>query len=41
MTIIDSAQADVIREKQRDRVISSRLVLSWKETDTVYKAKAR
>ena len=36
MTIIDSTQADVIREKQRERVISNRL-----ETDTGYKAKAR
>ena len=34
-------QADVIREKHRERVISSRLVLRWKETDTGYKAKAR
>ena len=34
-------QADVIREKHRERVISSRLVLHWKETDTGYKAKAR
>ena len=41
MTIIDSVQADVIREKHRERVISSRLVLRWKETDTGYKAKAR
>ena len=41
MTIIDSTQADVIREKHSERVISSRLVLRWKETDTVYKAKAR
>ena len=39
MTIIDSTQADVIREN-RERVISSRLVLRWKETDTGYKAKA-
>ena len=39
--IIDPTQADVIREKQRDRVISSRLVLRWKETDIGYKAKAR
>ena len=39
--IIDSTQADVIREKQSERVISSRLVLRWKETDTGYKAKAR
>ena len=30
-----------MREKQRERVISSRLVLRWKETDTEYKAKAR
>ena len=37
----DSTQADVIREKQRERVISSCLVLRWKETDTGYKAKAR
>ena len=35
------AQADVIRAKQRDQVISSRLVLRWKETDTAHKAKAR
>ena len=41
VTIIDSTQADVIREKQRERVISSRLVLRWKETDTGYRAKAR
>ena len=41
MTIIDSVQADVTREKQRERVISSRLVLRRKETDTGYKAKAR
>ena len=31
----------MIREKHRERVISSRLVLRWTETDTVYKAKAR
>ena len=36
VTIIDSTQANVIREKQRDRVISSRLVLRWEETDTGY-----
>ena len=41
VTIIDSTKADVIREEQRDQVISSRLVLRWKETDTSYKAKAR
>ena len=41
MTIIDSTQADVIREKHSERVISSRFVLRWKETDTGYKAKAR
>ena len=41
MTIIDSTQADVMREKHSERVISSRLVLRWKETDTGYKAKAR
>ena len=41
VTIMDSTQADVIREKQRQWVISSRLVLRWKETDTGYKAKAR
>ena len=41
MTIIDSRQADVIREKHREQIISSRLVLRWKETDTGYKAKAR
>ena len=41
VTIIDSTQADVIREKHRERVISSQLVLRWKETDTGYKAKAR
>ena len=41
VTIIDPTQADVIREKQRDRVICSRLVMRWKETDTGYKAKAR
>ena len=40
-TITDSTQAGVIREKQRDRMISSRLVLHWKETDTGYKADAR
>ena len=34
VTIIDSTQADVIREKHSERVISSRLVLRWKETDT-------
>ena len=41
MTIIGSTQADVIREKHSERVISSRLVLRWKETDTIYKSKAR
>ena len=41
VTIIDPTQAAVIREKQRERVIFSRLVLRWKETDTGYKAKAR
>ena len=41
VTIIDSTQADVIREKHSERVISSRLVLRWKETDSGYKAKAR
>ena len=41
VTIIDSSQANVLREKQRDGVISSRLVLHWEETDTCYKAKAR
>ena len=41
MTIIDSTQADVIREKHRERVISFRLVLRWKETDTGCKVKAR
>ena len=41
MTIIDSTQADVFREKHSERVISSRLVLRWKETDIGYKAKAR
>ena len=35
VTIIDSTQADVIRENQRERVIS------WKETDTGYMANAR
>ena len=40
VTIIDSTQANVIREKQRDRLISCRFVLRWKETDTGYKAKA-
>ena len=39
--IIDPTQACVIREKQCDRVVSSRLVLRWKETDAGYKAKAR
>ena len=38
---MDPTQADVIREKHRERVISSRLVLRWKETDIGYKAKAR
>ena len=38
---MDPAQAVVIREEQRDRELSSRLVLRWKETDTGYKAKAR
>ena len=33
VTIIDSVQADVIRDKHRERVISSRLVLRWKEGD--------
>ena len=41
VTIINSTQADVIREEHHERVISSRLVLRWKETDTGYKAKAR
>ena len=41
VTVIDPAQADVIREKHIERAISSRLVLRWKETDTGYKAKAR
>ena len=41
VTIIDPTQADVVREKRRDRVICSRLVVRWKETDTGYKAKAR
>ena len=41
VTVIDSVQTDVIREKHRERVISSRLVLRWKETDTGYKAQAR
>ena len=41
VTIIDSMQADVTREKHSERVISSRLVLRWKLTDTGYKAKAR
>ena len=41
VTIVDSTQAAVIREKHSERVISSRLVLRWKETDTGYKAKAR
>ena len=41
VTIIDSTQADVIREKHSERVISSRLVFRWKETDTGYKAKAK
>ena len=36
VTIIDSAHADVIREKHSERVISSHLVLRWKETDTGY-----
>ena len=41
VTIRDSTQAEAIREKQSERVISSRLVLRWKETDAGYKAKAR
>ena len=41
VTITDSTQADVIREKHSETVISSRLVLRWKETDTGYKAKAK
>ena len=40
MTIIDPTQAGLTRENQRKRVISSRLVLRWKETDTGHKAKA-
>ena len=40
-TIIDHPQADVNREKHRERVISSGLVLRWKETDAGYRAKAR
>ena len=40
VTIIDSTQADVFRERQqRDRVISSRVVLRWKETDIGHKAR--
>ena len=39
VTIIDPTQADVIREKQRERTISSRLVLRWNETDTVHGSK--
>ena len=39
VTIIDSAQADVIREKHSETVISSRLVLRWRETDTGFKAR--
>ena len=38
---ISRVQADVIRDKHRERVISSRIVLRWKETDTGYKGKAR
>ena len=34
VTITDFTQADVIKEKHSERVISSRLVLPWKETDT-------
>ena len=34
VTIIDSVQADVKRDKRGERVVSSRLVLRWKETDT-------
>ena len=41
VTTIDSTQPDVIREKHRERVISSRLVLRWKETDTGHMANAR
>ena len=39
--IIDHPQADVNREKHRERVISSGIVLRWKETDAGYRAKAR
>ena len=41
VTIIDPTQAGVIREKQGDRVISSRFDLRWRHTDAGYKAKAR
>ena len=41
VTIVDSVQAEVIRGKHRERVISSRFVLRWKETDTGWKAKVR
>ena len=41
VAFIYSTQADVIREKHSESVISFRLVLRWKETDTGYKAKAR
>ena len=41
VTIKDSKQTDLIREKQRELVISSRHAVRWQETDTGYKAKAR
>ena len=41
VTIINPTQAERNKENQRERVISSRLVQRWKETDTGYKAKAR
>ena len=36
-----SRRADVIREKHRERVTSSRLLLRWKKTDTGWKAKGQ
>ena len=41
VTITDPTQADVIGEKQRERMSFSRLVVRWKETDIGYLAKAR
>ena len=41
MAIIDPTQADVIREKHRERTISSRSGMRWKENVTGYEAKAK